>query len=114
MLLVRDVDERGQERIVVLPMGSVVSYFTGRADAPGITLHIQPGLCAFPAQFQEQSEGVRAAVLAEASRRMLVNPEEVLQQAFLRLVEVADRDFADQPQFFSRKRSRGRGGLFSR
>jgi hypothetical protein len=114
MLLVRDVDERGEERIVVLPFGSVVSYFTGRDDAPGMTLHVQPGLCAFPAQFQEQFEGVRAAVLAEASRRMLVNPEEVLEQAFMRLVEVADRDFADQPQFFSRKRSKGGNRPFYR
>lgn len=114
MLLVRDVDDRGQERVVVLPFGSVVSYFTGRDDAPGIMLHVQPGLCAFPAQFQEQADAVRIAVLAEASRRLLVSPEDVLQQAFMRLVEVADPELSAHPQFVSRKRSKGRNSPFSR
>ena len=114
MLLVRDVDERGEERIVVLPFGSVVSYFTGRDGAPGITLHVRPGLCAFPAQFEALSEEVRAAVLAEAARRLLVSPEEVLHQAFVRLVAVADPELAAHPQFVNRKRSKGRGSPFSR
>jgi hypothetical protein len=45
MLLVHDKDDRGQERVIVLPLGSVVSYFTSRDDAPGVVLHVLPGFC---------------------------------------------------------------------
>lgn len=114
MLLVHDVDERGTERVIVLPLGSVISFFTSRDDAPGVMLHIQPGLCAFPEQFSAQSEAVRAAVLAEASRRLLVPPEEVVLQSLARLKEVTDTELALSLNAFSRRRSKGRTGPFSR
>jgi hypothetical protein len=114
MLLVRDVDERGQERVIVLPLGSVVSYFTGREDGAGITLHVQPGMCAFPAQFEAQSQGVKTAVLAEAAQRLGVPPEDVVNQPFVRLMEVSEPDLSVQYAMFSRRRSKGRNGPFSR
>jgi hypothetical protein len=114
MLLVHEVDERGQERVVVLPLGSVISYFTSRNDAPGLVLHIVPGLCTFPELFEAQRGEVRAAVLDEASRRLLVAPHDVLLQSLARLKEVADPDLALSGQIFSRKRSKGRSGPFLR
>jgi hypothetical protein len=114
MLLVHDRDDRGQERVIILPLGSVVSYFTSRDDAPGVVLHLQPGFYALPGQFEAQRAEVRDAVLAEAARRLLVPPEEVVNQSLVRLKEVADPDVLAQLNEFSRRRSKGRNGPFSR
>jgi hypothetical protein len=114
MLLVHDMDDRGQERIIVLPPGSVVSYFTSRDDEPGMMLHIQPGAYAFPEQFAAQCDLVREAVLAEAARRLLVPPEEVVHQSLASLKAVSDSEPTHNPQVFSRRRSKGRNGPFSR
>jgi hypothetical protein len=113
MLLVHEVDDRGQERVIILPLGSVVSYFASRDDAPGVVLHILPGLCAFPEQFEAQREEVRYAVLAEAGRRLGIPAEDVLHQSLIRLKEITDPAIADALMFV-RKRSKGRSGPFSR
>jgi hypothetical protein len=114
MLLVHEVDDRGRERVIVLPFGSVISYFTSRDDAPGVVLHILPGLCAFPEQFEAQRDEVRDAVLVEAARRLGIPGEEVFRQSLTQLKAIADPDFAALPQTFLRKRSKGRNGPSSR
>jgi hypothetical protein len=114
MLLVHEMDDRGQERVIVLPFGSVISYFTSRNDAPGLVLHILPGLCAFPEQFEAQRDAVRAAVLDETGRRLAVAPEQVLEQSLMQLKDVVDPEMSLYSAMFFRKRSKGRSGPFSR
>jgi hypothetical protein len=111
MLFVHDVDERGQDRVLVLPVGSIISYFTESDDKPGMVLHVEPGVCAFPSEFEAYQAAVRLAVLTEAGRRLLVPPDEVILQTLACLREVADPD-VNRLSSFSRKRNKGRSGPF--
>lgn len=114
MLLVYEVDDRGQERVLVLPAGSVISYFTSRNDAPGLVLHILPGLCTFPELYEAQRDAVRDAVLDETARRLAVAPEQVLEHSLMQLKQIADPELSMCSATFLRKRSKGRSGPFSR
>ncbi len=104
MLLVHDLDEEGQERVLVLPLGSIVSYFTERSDQNGLILHSKPGLYVFSGQFEAHAEVVREAILTEAGRRLHVPPAEVVDQSLNRLKEVADSSWAVWPSPIVRKR----------
>jgi hypothetical protein len=114
MLFVHELDERGAERVLVLPIGSVVSYFTGDEDGHGMVLHVEPGLLAFPWDFEAQRDAVREAVLAEAGRRLQVPSDQVVSLPLAQLKELADPDINRLSLSASRRRSRGRFGPFLR
>ncbi len=88
MLLSLATNDRGDERIVVLPFGSVVTYFTPSPTGQ-LELLVEPGAIAFPDEFERHREGVRAAVLAEAARRLGVAESEVLCQTMHRRNQIA-------------------------
>ncbi|MGB9163134.1 MAG: hypothetical protein WCC41_01520, partial [Rhodomicrobium sp.] len=75
MLFAYHADEN-DESILVLPAGSVRSFFmrSGR----GMELFVDPGPLAFPELTDRVREDVRAAVLIEAGRVLNVPPSDVL------------------------------------
>ena len=89
MLLVTETDDRGSERILVLPYGSFNSFFTSDEGGSGMTLHMIPGLLIPTKEFERHHDAVREAILGEAAQRMQVSPEEVLRQN-LALLEDGD------------------------
>lgn len=107
MLLSLATNDRGDERIVVLPFGSVVIYFTPSRTGQ-LELLVEPGAVAFPEEFERHREGVRAAVLAEAAKRLGVAESEVLCQTMQRLKAVADPAPELDNPWRTPRRSKGR------
>ncbi|MDX2264115.1 MAG: hypothetical protein NW215_04000 [Hyphomicrobiales bacterium] len=107
MLLSLSENDRGEERVVVLPLGSVVSYFAPSSPRRGVVLHVEPGATAYACEFARNEALVRDAVLAEAARRLRVSPEDVLQQTFAALKAVADAPLKEGNPWISARRSRG-------
>jgi hypothetical protein len=113
MLLVTETDERGLERVLVLPHGSFNSFFTSAEGGEGMDLHINPGLLAYASEYDRDCDAVREAVLLEAASRMQVPPEQVLAQNLSQLKAVTDKAF-DETYLQARRRSKSRFGVFSR
>jgi hypothetical protein len=63
---------------------------------------------------QVRKLGTNVNQLARQANAGLVPPEEVVNQSLVRLKEVADPDVLAQLNDFSRRRSKGRSGPFSR
>ena len=114
MLLVTETDDRGCERILVLPYGSFNSFFTSDEGGSGMTLHVIPGMLIPTKEFERHHDAVREAILGEAAQRMQVSPEEVLQQNLARLKTVTDKEFEDRSVLAARRRGRSRLLGFSR
>ena len=111
MLLKVETNSHGDERVVVLPFGSVCSFFTSDASGEGIQLHVAPGALAIASSEHEQA-AVREAVIVEVASRLQVSPEELLRQPLAMLKGVSDRSlFDDDPWQRVRRDRRGRPGL---
>jgi hypothetical protein len=111
MLFAHHLDDQNEEVVLVLPAGSVRSFF--RREARGMELHVEPAPLSF-AEAARDCESVRAAVLTEAGRVLNVLPSEVLSQPFDRLKKIAEREGFQRSPWDSRKRVGGRSRGFSR
>lgn len=105
MLLSRARDEH-LDRIYVTRFASIITYFS-EGEGGGMELHVQPGLFAYGPQFERDNDAVREAVLAEAARRLGVEPDAVLAQPYKHLKGCVDPDL-DPYYRFAPKSSRGR------
>ena len=111
MLLKVETNSHGDERVVVLPFGSVCSFFTSDASGEGIQLHVAPGALAIASSEHEQA-AVREAVISEVAGRLQVSPEELLRQPLAMLKGVSDRSLFDDDLWQRDRRDRrGRPGL---
>ena len=99
----------GEERICVIPRGSIETYFVPRLDGTGVDLEMTPGMLASDSTFEEHREAVRVAVVNEVAARLGVPAELVFEQPFSRFKSITDRLPVEDPWQSSRRRSRPSG-----
>ena len=104
-MLLTSVHEEGADRVYLTRFGSVTCYFTD-AEGGGMQLHIEPGLFAYPPEYERNRDAVRVAVLETAAGRLGVAPDEVLQQPLKSLKAVADPDLPEHYRFAKRSKNR--------
>jgi len=109
MMLKTERNDCGEERICVLPRGSIETYFVPRCDGTGVDLEMSPGMLAFDSAFEEDREAVRVAIVNEVAARLGVAPELVFEQPFSRFKSITDRLPIDDPWKSKRSRSRTSG-----
>ncbi len=99
--------EDGKERIYLTRFASVCCYLTDDgSDAGGCTLTVEPGLYAYPPEFERIAPAVEEAILAELAARIGIEPDHVLQQPFARLKSLADPELPEHYRFAKRTKNR--------
>ena len=89
MLFAHHLDDQNEEVVLVLPAGSVRSFFMRSGRGMELLCRTRTvGLC----RRVRECETVRAAVLSEAGRVLNVLPGDVLNQPFDRLKTIAKRE----------------------
>jgi hypothetical protein len=109
MLLKTERNDCGEERICVLPRGSIETYFVPRCNGTGVDLQMSAGMLAFDSAFEEDREAVRIAIVNKVATRLGVAPELVFEQPFSRYKSITDHLPIDDPWNSKRPRSRTSG-----
>jgi len=105
-MLITHIMEDGEARIYVTRFASIVSYFTENPSRNGVTLHIEPGLLAYPADFERSRDALHSDVVSFVSQRLNISTEDLLKQPFRTLRDAADPAIADCYRYARRSKNR--------
>lgn len=104
-MLITHTTEDGVERIYVTRFCSVRCFFE-QEGRQGVSFHIEPGLYAYPPEYERIKDAVGTAVLAELAQRLGISADAVLAQSFSTLMSIADPALPDHYRYARRARSK--------
>ncbi|ODA66043.1 hypothetical protein A7A08_03057 [Methyloligella halotolerans] len=105
-MLISLCTELGEQRVYITRFASVLSYFTADEDTGGVTLHTEPGLMAWPSEYERNVEAVRQAIVASVAERLGVDPTRLFSVSMAALKEIAAPELPEHYRYARRSKNR--------
>lgn len=105
-MLISVCTESGEQRVYVSRFASVITYFTSDEDGSGVVLHTEPGLMAWPCEYERNVDAVRQATIDHVAGRLGIDPAELFSLSLKVLKDIADPMLPEHYRYARRSKNR--------